>query len=66
MEVPKQEAKSIIIETLIKLAEKFPFEDSENITEYHHWIWEDISKNPNLTIEIINKYPNKEWDWDDN
>ena len=59
----ENKAKSIVFEKLIKLAEKFPFEDGENITEDHHWVWEYISENPNLSIEIINKYPNKEWDW---
>jgi hypothetical protein len=27
------------------------------------WNWATLSKNPNITIEIIKKYPNKRWDW---
>ena len=25
--------------------------------------WDSISRNPNITMEIIEKYPNKSWDW---
>ena len=26
--------------------------------------WNYISQNPNITMEIIEKYPNKPWDWE--
>ena len=26
--------------------------------------WEQISRNPNISIAIIDKYPDKPWDWD--
>ena len=25
--------------------------------------WYCLSENPNITIEMIEKYPNKPWDW---
>ena len=28
------------------------------------WNWEYISMNPNITMEFIEKYPEKPWDWD--
>ena len=27
------------------------------------WNWVEFSKNPNLTMECINKQPDKDWDW---
>ena len=27
------------------------------------WNWHIISCSPNITIEMIEKYPNKPWDW---
>ena len=27
------------------------------------WDWRYISKNPNITMEIIEKYPDKPWNW---
>ena len=46
-----------------------------NKYNYKPWNWKYISKNPNVTIEIFEKYqnklwdynlkfPDKEWDWD--
>ena len=41
--------------------------------EEHYWnflmkhedklIWDQISQNPNITMEIIEKYPDKPWNW---
>ena len=28
------------------------------------WNWEWISRNPNITIDIINQNPDKPWNWD--
>ncbi len=29
------------------------------------WCWDGISRNPNLTMEMINANPDKPWDWDE-
>ena len=48
----EQQAKNIIMEKLIKNYEKSD----------EPWHWEHISKNPNITIEFIDKYHDKPWD----
>ena len=55
----EDQAKSIVMDKLIKLIKKYPDKD---------WNWgyvETMSKNPNITMEFIDKYPNKDWDWND-
>jgi hypothetical protein len=27
------------------------------------WVWQGISWNPNLTMDFIEKYPDKDWNW---
>ena len=27
------------------------------------WDWEEISKNPNITMDIIEKHIDKPWEW---
>jgi hypothetical protein len=27
------------------------------------WTWDEISCNPNITMEMINNNPDKPWDW---
>ena len=35
------------------------------LMEYEDMLdWDSISCNPNITMEIIEKYPNKPWNWD--
>jgi len=66
----ENQAKNIVMEKFIKIAEKIPIEkelansdvaNSDEDNEYYYW--EEISKNPNLTIEWIEKYPDKNWNW---
>ena len=60
MELPEQEAKSIIFEKLIKLAEKFPFE-YDDYDEYEEDI-EDYEKNIEYKEdEVI--IDDKHWCW---
>ena len=37
----------------------------DTINNYQNikWNWQGLSSNPNLTIEMINKYPDELWDW---
>ncbi len=41
--------------TLISLLEKYPAKQS--------WNWFSISRNPNITMEFIEKHLDKPWDW---
>ena len=50
----ENQAKNIVMEKLIKLIDKEPDKDGK---------FKLISSNPNLTMELIDKYPNKPWDW---
>ena len=60
MEVQSLEyrAKTIVMEKLIKLIEKYSIKKKWKLGYV-----ETILNNPNLTIEMINKYPNKNWNW---
>jgi hypothetical protein len=59
--------------TLIQLLEKYPDKPLEVLphkvdvkhfkTQGAQWNWNYISCNPNITMDIIEKYPNKPWNW---
>ena len=34
------------------------------ITRINHWTWYGISKNPNITWDVIVANPDKDWDWE--
>ena len=42
----------------MQIVDKYADKNSDNI-----WNWIGISSNPNITLDIIEKYPNKPWDW---
>ena len=41
---------------LVKIIKRFPNQ---------FWSWDDLSRNPNLTIEIFQMFSHQLWNWDD-
>ena len=50
------QAKNTVMQQIINLVEK-------NTTKNWSLDWDWIIENPNITIEFIEKYPDKPWDW---
>ena len=50
----KEKIKKRVQNHLWLLIKKFPEKN---------WDWRDISRNPNITMEIITDNPDKPWDW---
>lgn len=49
----EKQAKNIAFENYLKLVNKFPEKS---------WNWYAITYNPNINIDFIKKYSNKDWD----
>ena len=50
----EDKARNIVGEKIIKLTKTY---------DYQEWNWNSISSNPNITMDFIEKYPDKPWDW---